>query len=134
MKQMTHRIFFTIVFSVGGILFLTAFLFQFQLINFIPETEKFVRWAAPIGLGLVLIGATGMYITSKRHQMKKLKEQELIEEEEESAEISHEGKRFQDYITSPEEGTTVYTLFLAGVVIIVWGIFMLFQWIRALFQ
>ena len=121
---------FNILFYVGLVLFGVAFLFQF---NFLPTiiTQELVRWIAPFGLGLLVIGGTGMYITSKRHQMKKLKDVGPIEEEEESVE-GVQGKRFHDYITGPEEGTTVYTLFLAGVVVMVWGAVMFVQWIRSL--
>jgi hypothetical protein len=122
---------FTSLFSIGLVFFIIAFFFQF---NFLPAiiTQELVRWIAPIGLGFIIIGGTGMYITSLWHQKKKLKDVGLTEEEEEVE--GQEGKRFQDYITSPEEGITVYTLFLAGTVIIVWGIVMFIQWIRFLFR
>ena len=131
MGQMTHRIMFTILFIAGAIGFVSAFLFQFQILPTII-TQTFIRWAAPFGLGLIIIGGTGMYITSRRHQIKKLKQVGITEDEEGDTE-GIEGKRFQDYITSPEEGITVYSLFLAGVVIIVWGSVMFVQWIRTLF-
>ncbi|TFG19730.1 MAG: hypothetical protein EU530_05320 [Promethearchaeota archaeon] len=131
MGQMTHRLMFTILFSVGVIGFGFAFLFQFQILPTIV-TQELIRWTAPIGLGFVIIGGTGMHITSRRHQMKKLK-QDGISVEDEGERNGQQGSRFQDYITSPEEGTTVYALFLAGVVIIVWGSVMFVQWIRSLF-
>ena len=131
MGQMTHRIMFTIIFTVGTLGFITAFLFQFQILPFII-TQELVRWTAPIGLAFIIIGGTGMYITSRRHQIKKLKQVGITADEDGEIE-GQEGKRFQDYITSPEEGTTVYALFLAGVVMLVWGAVMFIQWIRSLF-
>ncbi|MHA1452200.1 MAG: hypothetical protein ACTSRD_05000 [Promethearchaeota archaeon] len=128
---MTHRIMFTIIFITGALGFTTAFLFQFQNLPFII-TQEMVRWTAPIGLAFIIIGGTGMYITSKRHQIKKLKQVGITADEDGETE-GQEGKSFQDYITSPEEGITVYSLFLAGVVIFVWGAVMFIQWIRSLF-
>jgi hypothetical protein len=122
---------FTILFMAGAVGFVTAFLFQFQIFPAVI-TEELIRWTAPFGLGLIIIGGTGMYITSRRHQIRKLKQVGITEDEESETE-GQEGKRFHDYITSPEEGTTVYALFLAGVVIIVWGSVMFIQWIRTLF-
>jgi hypothetical protein len=129
-KQISHQIVFRIVFFIGAAGFLLG------LFYWIDVLVEIIKWTGPIGLGLLVIGGTGMWITSKRHQMKKLKmEQVEIKpdeggQEEEPAQL---GSRFQDYITSPEEGVTVYTLFFAGVIVIIWGIIMVFRWFRAIF-
>lgn len=119
---------FAILFFTG----ITGFLLG--LFYWIPSIVPLIQWTAPLGLGLLIIGGVGMWITSRRHQMKKLKSEQVdmvVDDAPDEGEIAIQGKSFQDYITSPEEGTTVYTLFLAGVVIIIWGVIMLFRWFRA---
>ena len=127
-KQLTHQMLFTGLFIAGATGLTIGILSQFDL--FVIFTGV-VRWTGPMGLGLALVGGTGMYITSRRHQKKKLKDIDLSGDE---AEIppNQQGMRFQDYVTSPEEATTVYTLFMAGSLLIIWGFIMVFFWIRTI--
>jgi len=127
MGQMTHRIMFLMVFFIGAGCFFVAILDQFIL-----SIQNITQWSGPIGLGMLIIGITGSYITSKRHQRRKFKEVEVEQSNGDNSK-GYQGQRFQDYISSPEEAITVYTLFLAGFVIIVWGGFMIVRWFRTLF-
>jgi hypothetical protein len=67
---------------------------------------------------------------------KKLKQMEEYIGEDDIAEEGNVGqldRRFADYLTSPEQASTVYMLFIVGVLLCTWGIFMFFSWIRTFF-
>ncbi len=139
MAHITHRIFFWTLFSIGAVGLAYGFIYQFLIVRF-PEIleilQGLVEWIVPFGLGLLIIGLTGLIVTSKRQMRKKLKQtDEYLGEEDivEDGAVGQVGGRFADYLTSPEQASTVYMMFIAGVLLSVWGIFMFFSWFRGLF-
>ena len=127
MAQMTHRILFITLFTVGAIAFVFVFFYQI-----FPVLEGIVRWTAPLGIGLLVIGGTGMIVTSKRQMKKRLKQMDasIDRDDLQDGEAAHVGVRFADYLTSPEQATTVYMFFMVGVIMVIWSMFLLVNWIR----
>ncbi|MBN2157134.1 MAG: hypothetical protein JW776_13905 [Candidatus Lokiarchaeota archaeon] len=127
MSRITHRIFFITLFCIGSVGFVFAFIYQL-----IPEIESIIAWVVPMGMGLLIIGGTGMAITSKYQMRRKLRINDELGDEELSDD-GFRGSQLTDYLTSPEQATTVYMLFMVGVLLNIWGFMMLVNWIRSIF-
>jgi hypothetical protein len=131
MGRMTHRLLFITFFAVGGAFF--SFAFWYQVPGWTAILQNIIKWIVPFGMAFLIIGGTGMVVTSKRQLKKKLKQMdEYLGDADEELEQGQSGEfsgSFSDYLTSPEQAITVYTFFIVGVLIFTWGLFNLFGWI-----
>ncbi len=116
-----QRIQFILMFCSGIALFIIGSLsltFSWQL-SF--------RWAVSAGLGLILYGGTGSYLTAPFH-MRKVRRRIKVEEE---AGAPPQRKFITKYISSPGGGIMTFVIFLLSMFFIAVGVIELIHFLNA---
>jgi hypothetical protein len=117
-----QRIIYVTLLAIGCCIFI----FGIISLNFntIPEA---MHWAGNLGLGLIIFGSVGTYLTNPEHISKVAKEQEIIEE------ATNHRVSMTVYITNPYEAVLVMVFFLFSSALMCYGSVMLFNWIGSFF-
>ncbi len=98
------------------------FLFGVISLN-VTKIPQAINWAGNLGLGMIIFGSVGVYLTNPNHVSKASKEQEIFEE------AANHRVSVTVYITNPYEAVTVMVFFLISSALMCYGVVLLFLWI-----